>query len=101
VKVSTQSLRADLLLKAALGLARNKIEMAFYEGKIRLNGKKLTKKSASCSVGDELDLVKEDPCPKNPEHIIVGRIEILSTVANEDSISVTMKRFKNLTIARY
>lgn len=45
MKIKVQSLRADLLLKSALGIARNKIEAAFYEGKIRINGKKIQKKS--------------------------------------------------------
>ena len=48
-KIKVQSLRADLLLKVALGIARNKIEASFYEGKIRLNGKKLLKKSVHVS----------------------------------------------------
>ncbi|KAL7024709.1 hypothetical protein ACKWTF_013179 [Chironomus riparius] len=49
-KIKVQSLRADLLLKVALGIARNKIEASFYEGKIRLNGKKLSKKSVHVSL---------------------------------------------------
>lgn len=100
VKITTQSLRADLLLKAALGIARNKIEAAFYENKIRINGKKLVKKSVSCTVGDEIDLFKNES-PVNSNHIVIARIEILSTVPKGDGIVVTMKRYKNLTIEKY
>lgn len=100
VKYTVQSLRADLLLKSAIGMARNKIEAAFYESKIRINGKKLEKKSFSVTVGDEIDLLK-GVSPVNPNHIIVSRIEILSTVPKGDGIVVTMKRFKSLTIEKY
>lgn len=49
IKIRVQSLRLDLLLKSALNIARNKIEGAFYENKIRLNGKKIAKKSVHVS----------------------------------------------------
>lgn len=48
-KIRVQSLRCDLLLKSALNLGRSKIEAAFYEGKIRLNGRKINKKSVHVS----------------------------------------------------
>lgn len=98
--MKVQSLRADLLLKQGIGLARNKIEAAFYENKIRINGKKILKKSVSCKVGDEIDLIKDD-VPSNLSHQVVARVEILDTTANEDSITVKMKRFKSLTIEKY
>lgn len=98
--MNVQSLRVDLLLKSGIGLARNKIETAFYESRIRINGKKLNKKSATCRIGDEIDLIRND-CPINPKNLVIARIEILDTKANEDSISVTMKRFKTLTIEDY
>lgn len=88
------------MLKTGVGIARNKIEAAFYENKIRINGKKITKKSVSCAVGDEIDLIKGESTV-NPNHLIVARVEILSTTPKGDGISVTMKRFKNLTIERY
>ncbi|XP_068157187.1 mitochondrial transcription rescue factor 1 [Drosophila tropicalis] len=44
VKANVNSLRADLLLKSGLGMARNKVELHFYESKIRVNGKKLQKR---------------------------------------------------------
>jgi 23S rRNA-/tRNA-specific pseudouridylate synthase len=98
-KISVQSMRADLLLKSGVGVARNKIEAAFYEGRIRVNGKKLLKKSHSCNIGDEIDYVKNES-PTNPNHLIVSRVEIMSATPKDDSISVTMKRFKSLTIEK-
>lgn len=99
VKIKVQSMRADLLLKSGVGIARNKIEAAFYEGRIILNGKKLMKKSQSCNVGDTIDYVKND-CPTNSNHQIISRVEIMSATPKEEVISVTMKRFKSLTVEK-
>lgn len=93
-------MRADLLLKSGIGIARNKIETSFYENRIRVNGRKIAKKSLSCSVGDEIDLIKEE-IPANPNHILISRIEIISATPKEDGILVTMKRFKSLTAEKY
>lgn len=99
VKIRVQSMRADLLLKSGVGVARNKIEAAFYEGRIKINGKKLMKKSQSCNIGDEIDYIKND-CPINPNNQIVSRVEIMSANPKEDTIVVTMKRFKSLTVEK-
>lgn len=93
-------MRADLLLKTGVGIARNKIEAAFYENRIRINGKKIAKKSLNCNVGDEIDLIKNDS-PVNPNHLVIARIEILSATPKENGISVTMRRFKSLTVEKY
>ncbi|CAH0399203.1 unnamed protein product [Chilo suppressalis] len=100
VKFNTTSMRTDVILKSALGVARNKIEQVFYESKIRLNGKKILKKSASTKVGDEIDVIKA-VSPKNTDHLIVSRVEILNITANEDAITVTARRFKSLLIENY
>lgn len=100
VKVKVQSLRVDLLLKSAIGIARNKIEAAFYDNRIRINGKKIAKKSQTCKIGDEIDLIKNDS-PTNPNHLIIARIEILGTDPKDEHISVTMRRFKSLTVDKY
>lgn len=100
VKFSTTSMRTDVIIKSALGYARNRVEEIFYESKIRLNGRKIMKKSAAVKLGDEVDVVKM-VSPKNPEHLYVSRIEILNIVPKEDSISITARRFKNLLIENY
>jgi 23S rRNA-/tRNA-specific pseudouridylate synthase len=99
VKINVQSMRADLLLKSGVGIARNKIEAAFYDGRIRLNGKKLMKKSHSCNVGDEIDYIKNESTT-NPDHQLISRVEIMSATPKDDAISVTMRRFKSLTVEK-
>ncbi|KAL0881770.1 hypothetical protein ABMA27_001554 [Loxostege sticticalis] len=100
VKFNTTSMRTDVILKSALGVARNKIEQVFYESKIRLNGKKVLKKSVSVRAGDEIDVIKT-VSPKNPDHLYVQRVEILNVSATEDNIVVTARRFKSLLIENY
>uniref|UniRef100_A0A1Q3G409 Mitochondrial transcription rescue factor 1 C-terminal domain-containing protein n=1 Tax=Culex tarsalis TaxID=7177 RepID=A0A1Q3G409_CULTA len=100
VKTSVGSLRADLIVKAGLGIARNKVETLFYESKIRVNGKKLLKKSAQLDVGDEVDVVK-GPSPTNPDHLIVSRVEILAANPKSESIGVSLRRHKSLIIENY
>lgn len=100
VKFSTTSMRTDVVLKSALSISRNKVEQMFYESKIRVNGKKILKKSASVKLGDEVDVIKM-VSPKNPDHIYVSRVEILDVAAKEESIQVTARRFKHLLIENY
>ncbi|XP_039750350.1 mitochondrial transcription rescue factor 1 [Pararge aegeria] len=100
VKLNTTSLRMDAILKSTLGVARNKIEKLFYESKIRVNGKKVLKKSIPVRIDYEIDVIKS-VSPKNPAHLYVARIEILNIVAKEDSIAITARRFKNLLIENY
>ncbi|XP_058821332.1 mitochondrial transcription rescue factor 1 [Topomyia yanbarensis] len=100
VKTSVSSLRADLILKAGLGIARNKVENLFYESKIRVNGRKLLKKSTVLDVGDEIDVVK-GTSPTNPDHLIVSRVEILGVTPKSESISVNLRRHKSLIIENY
>ncbi|XP_072950043.1 mitochondrial transcription rescue factor 1 [Epargyreus clarus] len=100
VTFSTTSLRTDAVLKSALGIARNKIEKLFYESKIRVNGKKIMKKSANVRPEYEIDVIKH-VSPHNPDHLYVARVEIINIVAKEESISFTVRRFKNLLIENY
>ncbi|KAI5644526.1 hypothetical protein NE865_03415 [Phthorimaea operculella] len=88
VKFNTTSLRTDLILKSALGIAR------------KVNGKKIMKKSASVRLGDEIDIVKM-VSPKNPDHLYVYRVQIMNVAAKEDAIAITARRFKNLLIENY
>ncbi|XP_058444010.1 mitochondrial transcription rescue factor 1 [Malaya genurostris] len=100
VKTSVGSLRADLILKAGLGIARNKVETLFYESKIRVNGRKLLKKSIVLDIGDEVDVVK-GTSPTNPDHLIVARVEILAVTPRSESFSVSLRRHKSLIIENY
>lgn len=78
----------------------SKIEVAFYESRIRVNGEKVAKKSYSVEVGDEIDLVK-GPSPNNPDFLVVSRVEVLSSKLDGDELQVKLRRFKNLLIDNY
>lgn len=78
----------------------SKVETKFYENKIRLNGKKIAKKSIQLGVGDEVDVIK-GVSPQNDEHIMVGRVEIVSAKAKEENISVILRKSKSLIIENY
>ncbi|XP_068622481.1 mitochondrial transcription rescue factor 1 [Battus philenor] len=100
VKFKTTTLRTDAILKSALGVSRNKIEQVFYESKIRVDGKKIMKKSHGVKLGNEIDVIKS-VSPHNPDHLYVSRVEVLNLVPKEENISVTVRRFKNLLIENY
>ncbi|XP_011560292.3 mitochondrial transcription rescue factor 1 [Plutella xylostella] len=100
VKFNATSMRTDAILKLALGVARNKIETVFYESKIRVNGKKIMKKSHGIKQGDEIDVIKSVSA-KNPDHLNVSRVEIINVTAKEESILITARRFKSLLIENY
>ncbi|KAL1123632.1 hypothetical protein AAG570_002708 [Ranatra chinensis] len=96
------SLRVDNVIKAGLGIARNKVETLFYESRIRVNGCKIPKKSFKVDVGDEVDVIKESS-RMNEEFLNVSRIVVLSNEENKDGdgLVVKMRRYKTLTIEDY
>lgn len=98
--ISVAGLRVDSILKNALGISRNKIDVIFYENKIRINGEKLQKKNVLVNEGDDVDLVKSI-CSVNPDNIIVARVEILSSKLVEDKFKVKIRRSKSLTVENY
>ncbi|XP_060871598.1 mitochondrial transcription rescue factor 1 [Metopolophium dirhodum] len=100
IKFRTSTMRMDTVLKHALGKSRNKIEVAFYESRIRVNGEKVMKKSHSIEVGDEVDLVK-GPSPNNPDFLLVSRVEVLSAELDGDELDVKLKKYKSLLINNY
>ncbi|XP_059838991.1 mitochondrial transcription rescue factor 1 isoform X2 [Hypanus sabinus] len=95
------SFRFDLIMKAGLDMARNKVEDAFYGNKLRLNGERLQKKSKMVKVGDVLDLIIGDD--KEEEVATVMRV-VLRNVAEEmtdtDKYRVTLRRWKSLKLPR-
>ncbi|KAF2886714.1 hypothetical protein ILUMI_19459 [Ignelater luminosus] len=94
------SLRADVILKNGLSMARNKVEEMFYESKIRVNGKKIFKKSDLVEVGDEIDIIKS-VSDSNPNFLIVGRVEVLDVKPRNEGYAVRLRRCKSLTIENY
>lgn len=78
----------------------SKIEVAFYESRIRVNGEKVMKKSHTIEVGDEVDLIK-GPSPNNPDFLLVSRVEVLSAKLDGDELYVKLKKYKSLLINNY
>lgn len=96
-----QSYRYDLILKSGLDMARNKIEDAFYNNKLRLNGQKLIKKSKSVKVGDTLDLVLSESGEKNT--VTLMRIvfkKVLGDSKDGEKYKVALRRWKNLELSK-
>ncbi|XP_078068524.1 mitochondrial transcription rescue factor 1 [Mustelus asterias] len=95
------SFRFDLIMKAGLDMARNKVEDSFYSNKLRLNGEKLLKKSKVVKEGDVLDfLTGED---KEDETVTVMRIivrKIDEEMTNTDKYRVTLRCWKHLRLSR-
>lgn len=100
INANLGSLRVDGIVKAGLGIARNKVEVLFYESKIRLNEKKLTKKSEMVSEGDEVDVIKSVH-PENPGMMTVARVEVVKIVPGGDHFKVKLKRTKSLLVENY
>ncbi|XP_078044551.1 mitochondrial transcription rescue factor 1 isoform X2 [Augochlora pura] len=94
------SLRLDAVTKAGLGLSRNKIDKAFYNSNLRINGRKSVKKSEMLSVEDEIDLVL-GRSNNNPAFLIVHRCSLLSVKPSEEGLEVKLLRNKSLLIEDY
>ncbi|XP_069739670.1 mitochondrial transcription rescue factor 1 isoform X2 [Narcine bancroftii] len=95
------SFRYDLIMKAGLDMARNKVEDAFYGNKLRLNGEKLLKKSKAVKEGDVLDhLIGED---KEAETATVMRVvfrKVAEEMTDTNKYRVTLRRWKHLKLPR-
>ncbi|KAM9777991.1 mitochondrial transcription rescue factor 1 [Neosynchiropus ocellatus] len=101
VERRVQSLRFDVVMKAGLDLARNKIEDGLYAGRLRLNGRRLLKKSKKVKVGDTLDLVAledEDAGTVRLKRVVLR--EILWASPEEDKFEVSLRRWKVLELRR-
>ncbi|KAM4694120.1 mitochondrial transcription rescue factor 1 isoform 1-T2 [Discoglossus pictus] len=98
---AVQSFRYDVILTAGLDISRNKVEDAFYNSFLRLNGEKLWKKSRAVKVGDTLDLIIAQD--KESETTTVMRV-ILKSVSEEktqtEKYKVLLRRWKNLQLEK-
>ncbi|CAK6962068.1 mitochondrial transcription rescue factor 1 [Scomber scombrus] len=96
-----QSLRYDVIMKAGLDLARNKIDDAFYDSKLRLNGQKLIKKSKSVKVGDTLDVVLLENEETNTVTLMrVALKRVFEETSNKDKYKVALRRWKHLELSK-
>ncbi|XP_069034736.1 mitochondrial transcription rescue factor 1 [Lepisosteus oculatus] len=98
---AVQSFRYDLIMKAGLDMARNKVEDAFYSTKLRLNGQKLIKKSKTVKVGDILDLVVEED--KDTDTVTLMRVifkKVSGETKDSEKYKVILRRWKNLKLPK-
>ncbi|XP_029585763.1 mitochondrial transcription rescue factor 1 [Salmo trutta] len=96
-----QSFRYDVIMKAGLDIARNKVEDAFYGNKLWLNGQKLVKKSKLVKVGDTLDLVLSEN--KETDTVMLLRVIIkkeLGESKDGDRYKVVLRRWKNIELPK-
>ncbi|XP_033225360.1 mitochondrial transcription rescue factor 1 [Belonocnema kinseyi] len=100
VSKTVPSMRLDGIIKAGLGMARNKVDLAFYESKVRVNGKKILKKSTEVHEGDEIDILV-GKSPDNPDFLVVHRVKIVSSNFAASGCKVNIIRDKSLVIAEY
>ncbi|XP_059209792.1 mitochondrial transcription rescue factor 1 isoform X2 [Centropristis striata] len=90
-----QSFRYDVIMKAGLDIARSKIEDAFYDNKLRLNGQKLIKKSKTVKVGDTLDLLlSEDNATNTVKLMRVILRKDLGESSKTEKYKVAIRRWK-------
>jgi len=95
----------------------SKIEKAFYEDRIRINGDRPRKKSQLLAEGDEVDIVR-GLNKMNKEFLDVSRVEVVTLneegvghsddeytsdeeETSESKIPAVLKRYKSLTIENY
>ncbi|XP_029900460.1 mitochondrial transcription rescue factor 1 [Myripristis murdjan] len=96
-----QSFRYDVVMKAGLDMARNKIEDAFYSSKLRLNGQRLTKKSKTVKVGDTLDLVLSENQETNTVTLMrVILRKVLGESNDAEKYKVALRRWKRVELSK-
>ncbi|KAE8289627.1 hypothetical protein D5F01_LYC11333 [Larimichthys crocea] len=101
VEKYVQSFRYDVIMKAGLDIARNKIEDAFYNNKLRINGQRLIKKSKTVKVGDTLDLVLSENQETNTVTLmrVIPR-RVLGQSSNTENYKVAMRRWKRIELSK-
>ncbi|CAJ1074048.1 mitochondrial transcription rescue factor 1 isoform X2 [Xyrichtys novacula] len=96
-----QGFRYDVIMKAGLDLARNKIDDAFYSNKLRLNGRKLIKKSKTVKIGDKLDLVLSENHETNTVKLMrVVLRKVLGESNDKEKHKISIRRWKSLELPR-
>ncbi|XP_011612756.1 mitochondrial transcription rescue factor 1 isoform X3 [Takifugu rubripes] len=101
VEKNVQSFRYDVIMKAGLDLARNKIEDAFYDNKLRLNGQRLIKKSKTVKVGDTLDLVLSENRENNTVALMrVAPRRVFGETTSTEKYRVVLRRWKYIELPK-
>ncbi|MCJ8731070.1 hypothetical protein PDJAM_G00191570 [Pangasius djambal] len=79
----------------------SKIEDAFYDHKLRLNGQKLVKKSKTVKVGDTLDLIVEED--KEKDVVTLKRVvlkKIVGETNDGEKLKVLLRSWKHLQLPK-
>jgi hypothetical protein len=103
VTVEMNSMRLDTVLKMGGKVPRAKVEEAFYNSTLRLNGEKVGKKSVLVGEGDVIDLIKGRNA-ENQDFLDVVRVEVVSVPdfgTGKGRIRPTVRRSKKMTIENY
>ncbi|XP_070776946.1 mitochondrial transcription rescue factor 1 [Enoplosus armatus] len=96
-----QSFRYDVVMKAGLDMARNKIEDAFYNNKLRINGQKLIKKSKTVKVGDTLDLILSENRETNTVTLMrVALRRVFAESTTTEKYKVAIRRWKLIELSK-
>uniref|UniRef100_A0A131XK68 Mitochondrial transcription rescue factor 1 C-terminal domain-containing protein n=1 Tax=Hyalomma excavatum TaxID=257692 RepID=A0A131XK68_9ACAR len=98
------SLRVDSIMKAGINLSKTKALESIYDGSIRLNGQKITKKGTQVAIGDEVDHVLGFS-QQNPNLMEVDRVTLLAThhdrVTDKGRFQVRLRCQRRLVIEKY
>ncbi|XP_068087348.1 mitochondrial transcription rescue factor 1-like isoform X1 [Hyperolius riggenbachi] len=101
VEKAVQSFRFDVIFTAGLDLSRHKVEEAFYDGKLRLNGEKLWKKSRTVKVGDILDLIVDEDRETASTTVMRTILkDVIKEKTTTDKYKVVIRRWKRLAISK-
>lgn len=102
--VFVSSLRIDSIMKAGINMPKMKVLECFYNGSIRLNGQKVSKKGAQVSVGDEVDHVLGFTA-HNPNLMEVNRVTLLASnhdrITDKGRFQVRLRCQRRLVIEKY
>uniref|UniRef100_A0A023FEP3 Putative conserved secreted protein n=1 Tax=Amblyomma cajennense TaxID=34607 RepID=A0A023FEP3_AMBCJ len=98
------SLRIDSILKAGINMPKMKVLEGIYNGSVRLNGRKVVKKSTQVSLGDDVDQVLGFTA-HNPNLMEVNRVTLLAThhdrVTDKGRFQVRLRCQRRLVIEKY
>lgn len=100
IVIDVNSLRLDIVIKSAMSVTRARVEEAFYNGDILVNGERPDKKSDNISLGDEIDLIKNIN-PDDHTMVDVKRVQIVGLpdkASNTGRFKVKVKSPQELTI---
>nr|XP_039268329.1 mitochondrial transcription rescue factor 1-like isoform X1 [Styela clava] len=86
IYITVTSARAVTIANKAFSLGTKKLNELFFDGCIRLNGKRLQKKSVQASTGDVIDVILET----SDTEVILQRVEIL---VEDDATAKGNERF--------